>query len=109
MVDLLLQESQTGCQVGSVFLYILIQLFQILDNHYVIFGHGIFFQGIGAGPYLPDPNPSYVEKIQYDPKNLEGLKKIYVRCTKSVFGDTTRPAKEKIDARNEEWIYYELP
>ena len=27
---------------------------------------------------LPDPSPPYIEKIQYDPKILKKLKKIYI-------------------------------
>lgn len=57
---------------------------------------------------LPDPNPPYVEKLQYDPKRIEGLKKIYIRCTKSEFMDLTRFAKEKVDAAKGGWTYFEL-
>ncbi|MGZ7108275.1 MAG: alpha/beta fold hydrolase [Methanobacterium sp.] len=58
---------------------------------------------------LPDPNPPYVEKIQYDPKKLEGIKKIYIHCTNSEFIDATRPFKEKIAGQKSEWTYIELP
>jgi pimeloyl-ACP methyl ester carboxylesterase len=58
---------------------------------------------------LPDPNPPYVEKLQYHPKRIEGIKKIYIRCTKSEFIRVTRFAKEKIDATKGEWTYFELP
>jgi len=58
---------------------------------------------------LPDPNPPYVEKLQYDPKRIEGLKKIYIRCTKSDFIDVSRLAKEKVDAAEGGWTYFELP
>jgi pimeloyl-ACP methyl ester carboxylesterase len=59
-------------------------------------------------PALPDPNQPYVEKIQYDPKIIEGLKKIYIRCTKSVFIDVSHLAKEKADAKKGDWTYFEL-
>lgn len=57
---------------------------------------------------LPDPSPPYVEKLMYQPKTIEGLKKIYIRCTKSEFRDVTNLLKEKIDAK-EGWTYFELP
>lgn len=58
---------------------------------------------------LPDLNPPYVEKLQYDPKRIEGLKKIYIRCMKSEFIDLTHFAKEKVDTESDEWTYFELP
>jgi len=58
---------------------------------------------------LPDPNPPYVEKLQYHPKKIEGLKKIYIRCMKSEFIKVTHLSKEKIDAAKGEWTYFELP
>lgn len=60
-------------------------------------------------PELPDMNPPYVEKIQYDPKRIQGLKKIYILCTKSEFNDISHFAKEKIDAAKGGWTYFELP
>ncbi|MBI5681105.1 MAG: alpha/beta hydrolase [Methanobacterium sp.] len=58
---------------------------------------------------VPDPNPPYAEKLHYDPKRIEGIKKIYIRCMKSEFIDVTRIAKEKVDAAKEGWTYFELP
>lgn len=58
--------------------------------------------------YLPDPNPPYVEKLEYNPKTLKNIRKIYIRCTKSEFIDLTRISKEKIEADNENWIYLEI-
>lgn len=58
---------------------------------------------------VPDLNPPYTEKLQYDPKRIEGIKKIYIRCTKSEFKDLTLLAKEKVDAAKEGWTYFELP
>lgn len=59
-------------------------------------------------PEMPDPNPPYVEKLQYDPETIDGLKKIYIRCTKSEFIDISSLAKEKIDAAKGGWTYFEL-
>lgn len=58
---------------------------------------------------LPDPNPPYVEKLQYNLKTIAGIKKIYIRCTKSEFADISQFAKEKIDTAGEGWVYFELP
>ena len=58
---------------------------------------------------LPDSNPPYVEKLQYDPKRMEGLKKVYIRCMKSEFIEITRIVKGKIDAKNGRWTYFEIP
>jgi pimeloyl-ACP methyl ester carboxylesterase len=58
---------------------------------------------------LPDPNPPYLEKIKYDPKTIQGLKKIYIRCSKSAFIDISTLVKEKIDAEKGGWTYFELP
>lgn len=58
---------------------------------------------------LPDPSPPYIEKIQYDPKTLKKLKKIYILCTKSEFIELSKCAKEKIEAANDNWTYIELP
>lgn len=58
--------------------------------------------------YLPDPNPPYVEKLEYNPETLKSIRRVYIRCTKSEFIDLTRISKEKIEADNENWIYLEL-
>ncbi len=58
---------------------------------------------------LPDPNPPYVEKLQYNLKTIAGIKKIYIRCTKSEFVDISQFAKEKIDTAGGGWVYFELP
>jgi len=63
----------------------------------------------GNQPVLPEPSPPYVEKLQFDPANLQPLKKTYILCTKSEFKDVTRLAKEKIGAAKKGWTYLELP
>ncbi len=57
---------------------------------------------------LPEPSPPYIEKIRYDPDRLEGLKKIYIRCTMSEFKDLSQLVKEKILSSPDKWDYYEL-
>jgi pimeloyl-ACP methyl ester carboxylesterase len=63
----------------------------------------------GTRPELPEPDPPYVEKLQFDPANLRPIKKTYILCTKSQFKDVTRIAQEKIAANREGWTYLELP
>jgi len=46
---------------------------------------------------LPEPSPPYVEKLQYDPRRIEKINKIYIRCTNSEFIDVTRLSKEKVE------------
>lgn len=58
---------------------------------------------------LPEPNPPYVEKLQYDPRRIEKINKIYIRCTNSEFIDVTRLSKEKVEDEKGEWTYFELP
>ena len=58
---------------------------------------------------LPEPNPPYIEKLYYDSKRIQQLKKVYIRCTHSNFISLTRIAKEKIDNEKGGWTYYELP
>ncbi len=62
-----------------------------------------------GAPELPDPSPPYVEKLQYDQETIKGLKKIYIRCTKSEFIDVSSFTKEKVDASKGGWTYFELP
>lgn len=63
----------------------------------------------GSRPVLPEPDPPYVEKLQFDPEKLASLKKTYILCTKSEFNDITRLAREKIAAAKKGWAYIELP
>ena len=63
----------------------------------------------GNQPLLPEPDPPYVEKLQYDAAKIKPLKKTYILCTKSEFKDVTRVAREKIAADKKGWTYIELP
>jgi pimeloyl-ACP methyl ester carboxylesterase len=63
----------------------------------------------GSKPLLPEPDPPYAEKLQYDAAKIRPLKKTYILCTKSEFKDVTRIAKEKIAASKKGWTYIELP
>jgi len=60
-------------------------------------------------PELPEPSPPYVEKIHFDPSQIETLPKTYILCTKSEFSDLTRIAKLRILAAKRGWTYLELP
>lgn len=60
-------------------------------------------------PELPEPSPPYVEKLHFDPTQIETLSKTYILCTKSEFSDVTRVAKLRIAAENQGWTYLELP
>ena len=65
-----------------------------------------------TGPHaalLPGPSRAYSEKIRYDPATIRGLRKNYIRCTKSEFSAVTRLSKEKIAAAPGEWAYLEIP
>lgn len=63
----------------------------------------------GNKPLLPEPDPPYVEKLQFDPAKIKMLPKTYILCTKSEFAGVTRVAKEKIAAVKGGWTYLELP
>jgi pimeloyl-ACP methyl ester carboxylesterase len=52
---------------------------------------------------------AYVEKLQFDPRKIQQLKKTYILCTESEFAVVTKVAKKKIAAHGEGWIYIELP
>lgn len=62
---------------------------------------------------VPDPNPPYLEKVQYSLQTIQKLKKAYIRCTKSEFIRVSLLAKEKIDkeiaSKKGRWTYFELP
>jgi len=58
---------------------------------------------------LPEPSPPYVEKLQYDPRRIENINKIYIRCTNSEFIDVTRLYKGKFEDEKGEWAYFEIP
>ena len=60
-------------------------------------------------PELPEPSPPYVERLQFDPAQMETLPKTYILCTQSEFRDVTRVAKQKIAAAKQGWTYLELP
>jgi pimeloyl-ACP methyl ester carboxylesterase len=63
----------------------------------------------GSQPVLPEPDPPYVEKLQYDANKIKPLQKTYILCTKSEFRDVTRIAREKIAGAKKGWTYIELP
>lgn len=56
-----------------------------------------------------EPANAYVEKIRFDPGNLESIQKTYVLCTKSEFAIVTGAARRKIEAAQRGWTYLELP
>lgn len=51
---------------------------------------------------------AYVEKLQFDPRNIRSIPRTYIRCTKSDFIGVTAAAKEKIAKHPEGWAYLEL-
>jgi pimeloyl-ACP methyl ester carboxylesterase len=52
---------------------------------------------------------AYVEKLQFDPRNIRKIPRTFIRCAKSDFTGVTAAAKEKIAAHPEGWRYLELP
>lgn len=56
-----------------------------------------------------DPASAYIEKLRFDPRELQGLKKTYILCTESDFIRVTRIARQKIVTDGEGWTYLELP
>jgi pimeloyl-ACP methyl ester carboxylesterase len=56
-----------------------------------------------------EPAAPYVEKLQFDPRKLQRLRKTYILCTKSEFAIVTKVARKKIAAAKNEWTYVELP
>lgn len=60
-------------------------------------------------PELPEPSPPYVEKLQFDPGQIQAIPKTYILCTESEFSDVTGVAKRKIAAAKQGWTYLELP
>jgi len=58
---------------------------------------------------LPGPSLAYTEKIRYDPATIRGLRKTYIRCTKSEFSAVTSQSREKIAAAPGGWAYLEIP
>jgi pimeloyl-ACP methyl ester carboxylesterase len=53
--------------------------------------------------------PAYVEKLQFDPRKIQRLKKTYILCTESEFAIVTRVARRRIAAHGKGWTYLELP
>ncbi|MFA4877670.1 MAG: alpha/beta hydrolase [Methanoregula sp.] len=53
--------------------------------------------------------PAYIEKLQFDPKKIRQISRIYILCTLSEFAEITGIAKEKIAASPDGWMYRELP
>jgi len=51
---------------------------------------------------------AYTEKLQFDPKNLKMLAKIYIYCTESEFKPVTNLAKQKISLNSEGWRFIEI-
>lgn len=56
-----------------------------------------------------EPAPPYVEKLLFDARLLQKLKKTYILCTKSEFSSVTKVAKKKIAAAKDSWTYREIP
>jgi pimeloyl-ACP methyl ester carboxylesterase len=56
-----------------------------------------------------EPAAPYVEKLQFDSRNLESLPKTYILCTESEFASVTNVARQKIAAEGKGWTYIELP
>jgi pimeloyl-ACP methyl ester carboxylesterase len=52
---------------------------------------------------------AYTEKLRFDPRPLQHLKKAYILCTRSEFALITHGAKKKIAAQSGGWTYHELP
>ncbi|OPY38357.1 MAG: Alpha/beta hydrolase family protein [Methanoregula sp. PtaU1.Bin051] len=75
--------------------------------------YDILRQGLSFAPgmraVLPEPDPPYVEQLQFDPARLQPILKTYILCTKSEFSAVTRIAKEKIARIKKGWDYFELP
>lgn len=56
-----------------------------------------------------EPAPPYVEKLQYDRRILQDLKKTYILCTKSEFSAVAKAARQKIALSDNGWTYREMP
>jgi len=56
-----------------------------------------------------EPARAYVEKIKFNPNMIKNIKKVYIRCTKSIFTSVTEAAKNKIMSDKDGWSYFELP
>ena len=56
-----------------------------------------------------EPDPPYVEKLQFDPAAVRAIRKTYVLCTKSDFSAITKVAKDRIASEKTGWTYIELP
>jgi pimeloyl-ACP methyl ester carboxylesterase len=56
-----------------------------------------------------EPARAYVEKITFEPQNLESIPKTYILCTKSEFAPVTHVARQKINTAPGGWTYLELP
>jgi len=70
------------------------------------------FYDCGVDPHtIPglEAAAAYTEKIQFDPRNLKGLPKTYLRCTESEFAPLTRLARDRIAAHKDLWTSLELP
>lgn len=50
----------------------------------------------------------YIEKLQFDPKRIRALAKVYIFCTESSFISVASLAKQKITADPEGWTFLEL-
>jgi len=64
--------------------------------------------GAGARPDLPEPDPPYVEKLNYDPSLLRPVPKTYIRCLKSDFLAVTRVARQNLAAAGGDATFLEL-
>lgn len=51
---------------------------------------------------------AYTEKINYDPKKIQPMSKIYIQCTESSFLSVSNLVRQKISSR-ENWRFFELP
>jgi len=52
---------------------------------------------------------AYVEKLDFNSRRIQSIKKTYIRCTESDFSRLTDGAKKKITNHKEGWTYLELP
>ena len=53
-------------------------------------------------------SPTYTEKLDFDPRNLQNVNKLYVLCTQSSFSAVAMLAKHKVENNKDNWSYREL-
>jgi pimeloyl-ACP methyl ester carboxylesterase len=52
---------------------------------------------------------AYVEEIRFEPLNLRGIGKTYIRCTESEFSMVTCVARDRVESSCTDWDYQEWP